>query len=154
MQITGNIAGLSTIVTPALIKSHKDDQPPSGLLAKQWRNLYENGKSRNPPVAATVTAAFLYLAWSVRSGSSLSRKTPLSRSGLFSAAAALTLGIVPFTFVAMTNTNNSLLERSETLKVVSEEETVDLIEHWTNLNQIRGLLPLLGGLCGIAASFL
>jgi len=110
--------------------------------------------SKNPPVAAGVTAAFLYLAWSVRSGSPLSRKTPLSRSGLFSAAAALTLGIVPFTFVAMSTTNNRLLERSESLKVVSEEETVDLIEYWTNLNQIRGLLPLLGGLCGIAASFL
>lgn len=116
--------------------------------------MYENGKSKNPPVAAGVTAAFLYLAWSVRSASPLSRKTPLSRTGLFSAAAALTLGIVPFTFVAMSTTNDRLLERSESLKVGSEEEMVGLIEYWTSLNQIRGLLPLLGGLCGIAASFL
>ncbi|KAJ6000717.1 DUF1772-domain-containing protein [Penicillium waksmanii] len=70
-QAVGNIAALSTITTPALILSQKEDNPPVGLLAKQWRNLFENGKSKNPPVAVGVTSAFIYLAWSVRSGGSL-----------------------------------------------------------------------------------
>lgn len=153
-NIAGNIAALSTITTPALIRSHNEDNPPAGLLAKQWRNLFENGKSKNPPVAVGVTSAFLYLAWSVRSGSPLFQKTPISRSVLFSAAAVLTMSIVPFTFVAMSNTNNKLLEKSESTKEASDADTVDLVKCWTTLNQIRGFLPLVGGLCGMLATLL
>lgn len=150
----GNIASLSTIVTPALLQSQKEDKPPIGLLAKQWKNLYELGKSKNPPVAAGATSAFLYLAWSARSGGSLFRKAPISRSLLFSAAAVFTMGIVPFTFVAMSETNSKLLAKSQSTKEISDDDTVDLVERWTTLNAIRGFLPLIGGLCGIAASLL
>ncbi|KAJ5403319.1 hypothetical protein N7509_003190 [Penicillium cosmopolitanum] len=152
--LAGNIAALSTITTPALIRSQKEDNPPVGLLAKQWRNLFENGKTKNPPVAVGVTSAFIYLAWSVRSGGHLFKKTPISRSVLFSAAAVLTISIVPFTFVAMSNTNNKLLEKSESTKEASDAETVNLVERWTTLNQIRGVLPLIGGLCGMLATLL
>lgn len=153
-QLAGNIAALSTITTPALVKSQKEDNPPIGLLAKQWRNVYENGKSKNQPVAVGVTSAFIYLAWSVRSGSPLFQKAPISRSVLFSAAAALTMSIVPFTFVAMSGTNNKLLEKSESTKEASDADTVDLVERWTTLNQIRGLLPLIGALCGMLGTLL
>ncbi|CAI7628652.1 unnamed protein product [Penicillium pancosmium] len=152
--LAGNIAALSTITTPALIRSQKEDNPPVGLLAKQWRNLFENGKSKNPPVAVGVTSAFIYLAWSVRSGAPLFKKTPISRSVLFSAAAALTISIVPFTLVAMSKTNNKLLEKSELTKEASDADTVELVERWTTLNQIRGVLPLIGGLCGMLATLL
>lgn len=154
LTIAGNIAAISLIGTPALLRSQKEDNLPSGVLAKQWRNMFENGKSQNPPVAAGVTSAFLYLAWSARSGAPLFKKTPVGRTALFSAAAVLTVGIVPFTIVAMSSTNNKLLEKSESLKNSSDAETVDLVQHWTTLNQIRGSLPLIGGLCGIVASLL
>lgn len=154
LTITGNISALSLIVTPALLRSQKEDNLPSGILAKQWRNMFENGKSQNPPIAAGVTSAFLYLAWSSRLGAPLFKKTPVGRTALFSAAAVLTVGIVPFTIVAMSSTNNKLLEKSKSTKTSPDAETVDLLQHWTTLNQIRGFLPLIGGLCGIVASLL
>ena len=83
--------------------------------------------------------------------------TIASRAALFSAAAGLTLSIVPFTFAVMSGTNSKLLERSSGTNLqdeVSDEDTVALVERWTTFNQIRGLLPLVAGFCGIVASLL
>jgi hypothetical protein len=54
----------------------------------------------------------------------------------------------------MSNTNNKLLEKSESTKEASDTNTVELVERWTTLNQIRGILPLIGGLCGMLATLL
>ncbi|KAJ5099073.1 hypothetical protein N7532_006074 [Penicillium argentinense] len=152
--LSGNIAAISLIGTPAIIQSQKEENVSRGLLARQWKSMYDNGKSQNPPIALCVSSAFLYLAWSVRAGSPLYKKTSISRAGLFSAAAAFTLCIVPYTFVAMSSTNNKLLENSESSSEFSDKETLGLVQRWTTLNQVRGFLPLVGGFCGIAASFL
>lgn len=116
--------------------------------------MFENGKTQNPPIAAAVAASFLYLAWSVRAGSPLFKQTAYSRVGLFSVAAVLTLGIVPYTMLTMTSTNNALLERAKSAPEVSDTETARLIEKWTTLNALRGYLPLAGAAVGIVASLL
>lgn len=149
----GNIASISNITTPALLRSHREDDIPPGLIAKQWRNLFEIGKSQAPPIGATVAASFFYLAWSVRSGTPLFKKTPYSRSALYSTAAVLTLSIVPFTILAMSSTNNQLLEKADSTFHSSDTETVDLIQKWTTLNRVRSFLPLAGAFCGFVASF-
>ncbi|KAJ5176285.1 DUF1772-domain-containing protein [Penicillium canariense] len=152
--LSGNIAALSMNVTPALLRSRREDNVPSATLAKQWRNMYENGKTQNPPIAAAVAASFFYLAWSVRTGAPLFKNTAYSRTALFSAAAILTLGIVPFTVAAMSRTNNQLLEKAQSNSGVSDAETPILIQRWTTLNGIRGYLPLAGAAVGLVASFL
>ncbi|CEJ59424.1 hypothetical protein PMG11_08049 [Penicillium brasilianum] len=151
--LSGNIAALSMNVTPALLRSHREDNVHPATIAKQWRNMFENGKTQNPPIAAAVAASFFYLAWSVRSGAPLFKHTAYSRSGLFSAAAVLTLGIVPYTIVAMKRTNDTLLEKAKSVSEISDTETSTLIEKWTTLNAVRGYFPLAAAVIGMVASF-
>lgn len=115
--------------------------------------MFENGKTQNPPIAVAVAASFFYLAWSVRSGAPLFKQTAYSRSGLFSAAAVLTLGIVPYTILTMKSTNDALLEKAKSAPEISDTETSRLIEKWTALNAIRGYLPLTAAAVGLVASF-
>lgn len=152
--ITGTIASISNITIPALLQSHREDKVPANTLAKQWKRLYGVGKARAPPIAATVAASFVYLAWSVRSGPPLFRKSPYSRSGIYLVAAILTVGIVPFTMVVMAPTNGVLSKMTESDGQLDDGEVVELVERWTVLNRIRSLFPLVGGLCAIAASLL
>ncbi|KAL2812896.1 DUF1772-domain-containing protein [Aspergillus cavernicola] len=153
--LSGNIAALSLIAVPALTTSRREDQAPPKLLVKQWRNMYEAGKTQNPPIAATTAAAFFYLAWSVREGGPLFRQATYSRAGLYSTAAVLTLSIVPYTFVAMRTTNGSLLDLASSPTEFSERATTasgTLLDRWGFLNGIRSILPLAGGLMGMAAA--
>ncbi|KAL4770016.1 hypothetical protein BDW60DRAFT_218354 [Aspergillus nidulans var. acristatus] len=123
--LPGNIALFSMNVVPSLLRSPTETNLPMTTLAKQWREIYETGKHQNPPVAAITAASFV-----------LSRPAPYIRAGFYASAALLTLGIVPFTLVAMSSTNNAL------------------IADWVVLNRVRSLLPLLGSLTGIAVALL
>ena len=115
--------------------------------------MYDNGKAQNPPIAVAVAASFLYLAWSERSGAPLFEQTAYSRSGLFSAAAVLTLGMIPYTLLVMTGTNDALLGKAKSAPEISDTETSSLIEKWTTLNAVRGCLPLAAAAVGLMASF-
>lgn len=95
----------------------------------------------------------MYLAWQFRQGSSLYRKTVYSRSGLCLAAAAFTVGIVPYTLIRMSGTNNALLQRAQSTEA-SSQEVSNLTERWSRLNFVRSLLPLAGAACGVVAVFL
>ncbi|OAP64277.1 hypothetical protein AYL99_00249 [Fonsecaea erecta] len=151
----GNIAALSLIAVPALRRSGVEAGVPSSILAKQWRFLYDTGKAQNPPIATVTAAAYLYLAWSAR------RIAPLGQLPLYyGSAAVLTLGIVPFTLIAMHSTNNRLMQHSEQaasksvstpLQPASDDEVDGLIAKWIILNGVRSLFPLAGGILGIIA---
>ncbi|KIX94734.1 uncharacterized protein Z520_09424 [Fonsecaea multimorphosa CBS 102226] len=150
----GNIAALSLLATPGLRRSNANDGVPSSIISKQWRYIYDSGKSQNPPIAAITAAAYLYLAWSAH------RVAPLGQLPLcYGSAAMLTLGIVPFTLIAMSSTNNKLIQHSNAvpkspstpLQQPSDEEVDSLIAQWTTLNLIRSLLPLAGSILGAVA---
>lgn len=149
---TGNIATLSLTSVPALLQSGSNDSVPSAILVKQWRYTFEKGKSQNPPVAAATAAAFAYLAWSVRSGSPLRSLAPKNSIQLYCTAAILTMGIVPYTIVAMSSTNNRLLAKSEaTEETLVDVEAKELLQRWTFLNGVRSSLPLAGAITGLIA---
>lgn len=149
----GNIAALSLMVIPALSK--RIDGVSRSTVVKQWRSIYELGKTQNPPIAAVTSAAFFYLAWSARCIAPQSR-IPLC----YGSAAILTLGIAPFTLLVMSTTNNKLIHHSEFAPKKSHSPSIDtsdeeidrLLARWTSLNAFRSLLPLIGGLLGLAAS--
>lgn len=145
---------MSTIATPALLQSHRDDNVPAGTIAKQWQRLFDIGKLQAPPVAASVAISFGYLAWSVRAGAPLFKQTPFSRTALFSTAAIMTVAIVPFTIIFMSSTNNALSKKASATTESSGEETIELVKTWTTLNRLRSFLPLAGAFCGIAASLI
>ncbi|KAL4865292.1 hypothetical protein BDV12DRAFT_174924 [Aspergillus spectabilis] len=152
--LAGNIAGYSLISIPCLLKSHTEHQAPLSLIVKQWRDMYEAGKAQNPPIAAVTAAAFAYLAWSVHNNVAVAALAPRNAVALYSAAAALTVGIVPWTLAAMKPTNGKLLERAGGVWVEDEkakEEVEGLIGRWIVLNTIRGVLPLVGAVVGVLA---
>jgi hypothetical protein len=55
--------------------------------------------------------------------------------------------------LAMSGTNNALLEKAISSPEISDTETSSLIEKWTTLNTVRGYLPLAGAVVGLLASF-
>ncbi|GKZ33040.1 hypothetical protein AbraIFM66950_002759 [Aspergillus brasiliensis] len=152
--LSGNIAALSMNAVPGLVRSREEHNVPHQLIVRQWKNMYEAGKTQNPPIAAATATAFLYLAWSVKSGSPLFRQTAYNCVGLFSAAAIVTLSIVPYTLVAMSGTNNALLKLAGSKQELSHqdiEEINDRLQQWRTLNFVRSLLPLAGTMVGMAA---
>ncbi|RAH69911.1 DUF1772 domain-containing protein [Aspergillus aculeatinus CBS 121060] len=153
----GNIAALSLIAVPAVVETQKETPIPSSVVVKLWRGFYEKGKTQNPPIAAATATAFLYLAWSVRAGEPLFRSAAYNRAGLYTAAAVLTLGIVPYTILTMRPTNNALLALAQSpkdLTAADETRSQDLLKKWTSLNSLRGLLPLSGATLGMLAAWI
>ncbi|KAL3479612.1 hypothetical protein BJX99DRAFT_255337 [Aspergillus californicus] len=149
--LSGNIAIFSMNVIPALLRSREETNLPLNAIAKQWREIYETGKRQNPLVAMATATAFAYLAVSSHSSS------PLLRTGLYTSAALLTLGIVPFTVVAMGNTNHSLMRICELggqNPVGGDARVEGYLQDWVALNMVRSLFPLAASLTAIAAAFL
>lgn len=149
---TGNIAALSLIAVPALTNARDEKSVPPGTVVKLWNKIYDAGKSQNPPVAATTAAAFLYLAWSVHPGS----PTTYNLAGLYTAAAVLTVSIVPYTILTMRPTNNALIKLAKSRGELTSTEVAqsnDLLGRWVVLNGIRSLLPLLGGVVATTAAY-
>ncbi|OWO98044.1 hypothetical protein B2J93_8269 [Marssonina coronariae] len=150
--LSGNIASLSLITVPTLLNS----QTPSGrqlsprTLARQWRQTYEIGKSQNRPASALIGASFAFLAYRSRAG-------PRHVMGLYGLAALLTMGIAPFTLLAMAGTNGRLIRKSEEEGDAKEsaeegEEMKASLESWGRLNAVRSLLPLVGGAVAVIAA--
>ncbi|GKZ63366.1 hypothetical protein AnigIFM60653_007614 [Aspergillus niger] len=151
--LSGNIAALSLIAVPALANARDEKSVPPGTVVKLWNKIYDAGKSQNPPVAATTAAAFLYLAWSVHPRS----PTTYNLAGLYTAAAVLTVSIVPYTILMMRPTNNALIKLAKSrgeLTATEVAQSNDLLGRWVVLNGIRSLLPLVGGVVAITAAFL
>ncbi|KAL3461171.1 hypothetical protein BJX64DRAFT_261445 [Aspergillus heterothallicus] len=154
--LAGNIASYSLVSVPSLITSYHEHNVPLPLIVKQWRDMYSAGKAQNPPIAIVTAAAFVYLAWSVRESTTpLAVLAPKNATALYSAAAALTVAIVPWTLTTMLPTNNQLLERAGLKGWApsdeAAEETEDLLHKWTFLNAVRGVFPLLGAVVGYLA---
>lgn len=158
-RIEGNIEALSLNSVPALSQSYKQDSVPAGYLTRQWLYTYETGKLQNPSLAVVAGSCFAYLAWSVRSGTALSLVVPRNSFRIYAAAALLTYGMIPFTAVFMLPTNNKLMALAEkstggkgaNALAANQKEVNELLEQWSVLSGIRGLLPLLGGVVGLAA---
>lgn len=140
---------------PALLRARSEDNLPIKNMVNLWRNLYESGKSQNPPIAALTASAFFYLAWATRSSSPLFRQVARNSNALYGTAAILTLSIVPYTIVTMSGTNNALLAKTKLDSEPSAEaraEIEELVNKWVSLNGLRSLLPLAGGLLGMFAA--
>ncbi|KAE8372962.1 hypothetical protein BDV26DRAFT_79573 [Aspergillus bertholletiae] len=153
--LSGKIISLSTITVPAIVQSMQEDKLPSDAAVKLWRNVYNIGKSLAPPVAAATSTAFLYCAWAVQSSTTFAPLNPSNSSSLYCVAAALTLGIVPYTFGMMMGTNNMLMDLANSSQLVGEKSSVEvesLLSRWQKLNAGRGLLPLVGGLVALTAA--
>lgn len=107
-QFAGNITALSLITVPALEQTRSDDGVPAAALARQWLYVYNRGKTQNPPIALVAAGSLGYLAWTSKAGSAIQQGVLRSPVKLYSIAAILTIGIVPYTIVFMAWTNSSI----------------------------------------------
>ncbi|KZF24471.1 hypothetical protein L228DRAFT_281540 [Xylona heveae TC161] len=131
--LSGFIFSISTITVPAILPN-----PPSTIL-KSWSIAYNRGKMIAPSMALTSALANLYVAYKTED------VVPV-------VAAALAIGIVPWTILVMLKTNKALMEREQRtrtvhatteVKVEIEEEGVRaLTDRWATLNLVRAGLVL------------
>ncbi|CAM1510150.1 Fc.00g004850.m01.CDS01 [Cosmosporella sp. VM-42] len=130
---SGAIASISLVGIPAALKA------PS-TSAVVWAELYGQGVSIMPKIAVTVGGAYLYAAWERR-----------QRGGIwkgFAVAAALVVGIVPYTLLTMVPTNDALHAIADGTRSAAQGEASMLIGRWGVLNLGRCLLPLAGAVAG------
>ncbi|KAK4042211.1 hypothetical protein C8A01DRAFT_14164 [Parachaetomium inaequale] len=143
---------LSTFLVPRLLES------PTPLMLTQWRRTYTRGASTVPFAAVAAAAGYIYLGL----------RTPglgLCRSRLYLAAAALTVGIAPYTQLVMGGTNGELkrLEQRAAVEaemvelpaeVIAEEErgAKALVDWWGVLNLGRTGLLVGGAVCALVAT--
>ncbi|KAL4957066.1 hypothetical protein BDW69DRAFT_157112 [Aspergillus filifer] len=155
--LAGNISTYTLSAIPALQKSLSSSPAPSTTtIAKQWQTMYNAGKAQNPPIALLTASAFAYLAWTAHSGTSaaLDVLSPRNATWLYAAAAAATVGIVPWTLATMRGVNSALAGVAEGVGANGEkkgDEVYELLGRWRVLNGIRGVLPLVGAMLGFLA---
>lgn len=125
---------LSLLAIPGLVST--TTPVPAQLLAQQWAGIYHRGKVLGPQTAVLALCGYGYLAYERRA-----QGLPWAR---FVGAAALTLGIVPFTVVFMDPTNQALLRVAAGTSVVEAQALGDLLVKWKGLNLVRSLFPLAG----------
>ncbi|KAI4723765.1 DUF1772-domain-containing protein [Aureobasidium sp. EXF-10728] len=142
--LAGSMASISWISVPALMDA------PAPLLAKQWKKIFDQGKTSAPPMAVLSSAIFGYLAYR--------EPTASSNFTLYTAAAILVPSIVPYTVFLMSSVNNKLHEKASSLANASLTDTAvesgaaqgetahELLDKWATLNFGRSLLPLVGAL--------
>lgn len=116
------------------------------MLAKQWLELYQRGIVVVVPLAIASTGAFSYLAYVASSKVGFLDSTTAQ---LYAAAAALAIGNIAFTRIAIMPTNNALVEIANSESEALLDKTVDLVKKWDGLNMARGYFVLAASVLGI-----
>ncbi|KAG9631630.1 DUF1772-domain-containing protein, partial [Aureobasidium melanogenum] len=153
--LSGNISALSLISIPAVANIKQDSSLSNAHAVRLWQQNYQRGASQNPPIALGAAVSLGFLAWSLRN-LRITTVVGLGPGALFAIAAVSTMAIVPFTIVFMRPTNNKLLTlaakaKKDELSVKETEDVEGLLERWTALNRLRGVLPMIGAVCACVA---
>ncbi|KAL2147220.1 hypothetical protein VTI28DRAFT_175 [Corynascus sepedonium] len=161
---------ISFFLVPRLLES------PTPVMLRQWSRSYHRGAATIPVGAGVAAAAYFYLGfWGPGRGAA-----SLSRARAYLAAGALTIGIVPYTLLAMARTNGELKrldaavgaadagavkvgtaaeaaaevppEGEAVVVAKAERSAKGLVDWWGVLNLGRAGLLLAGSVCGLVAS--
>lgn len=142
-NLLGMLVGLSTMTMPVLVQT----TTTSPHLLTQWKHIFDRGHIQGPSLAITTSLMNCYAAW-LRAAA---HQPWIS----FAIAAALTIGIVPYTVVFMGKINTTLFaavdQCREGKRSVSKAEADRLVSKWTALHAVRSMLPLLGAVVGALA---
>ncbi|KAF7535993.1 hypothetical protein G7054_g4898 [Neopestalotiopsis clavispora] len=102
--VAGSVGGISLISIPALIDTIVSGTLPHHVAPQLWRVIFERGKATMPIAAATAAACYGTLARS---------RYASQRPWIpFALSSVTTIAIVPFTVIAMSGTNGSLIQLS------------------------------------------
>ncbi|KAJ9142485.1 hypothetical protein NKR23_g7294 [Pleurostoma richardsiae] len=135
--LSGAMASLSMMVIPVLLDTNPD---PSHTL-RQWVRLYHYGHIILPALSVGTCGLYSYAALSGRS----------PRPATYAKAALATIIMVPFTWLVMVPTNNTLfgLEASGPSVTAADWDMVQgLVVRWAWLHATRSVAPLVGAIVG------
>ncbi|KAK3315163.1 hypothetical protein B0H66DRAFT_606067 [Apodospora peruviana] len=146
--LSGTMLGM-LVTMPVILDTNTD-----GLqLCRQWARAFDYGHVIGPALCGATTLLHVYAALGSRTHP-WKRTSRISRRQL--AAGVTTLGMVPFTLVAMTSTNNSLFALlAQGASGVADLASVrDLVGTWSRLHFARCVFPLVGAILGLGVIFL
>ena len=129
----GGLLATSYWHVPAYVKN-----TATGSLLTQWHTMGALGKATIPPLALIAAGANF-------ANSYLTHGQP--QQYRFFTAGALSLAILPYTFVALSQTNAELTARAESkstdaVSTATSEDLTTLINRWSNRSAVRGFMLL------------
>lgn len=144
--VAGTNTAMSIFAVPPMLLA------PKQVMVQQWRKLFNLGLVWVPPTAVLASASLGYVAYASRSASEREfgdkSGTASGWKGIALAAAGI-LSIIPFTLMFMKPTNNTLIAESNGAGQLAEREVKALVEWWSRLNLVRGLIGATGTAVGI-----
>ncbi len=130
---------LSAIAVPVFLDTNTD----SGQLVRQWSRTYHYGHIILPAFCIATCSLYAYASFSRRKDWKL-----------YAAAGVTTIAMVPFTWVVMTPTNNTLFGLEDAALSADQEALADLdavrelVIRWSWLHATRSFFPLFGAIVG------
>ena len=129
--------------------------PQEANALRQWRIMFNRGAKAAPTIALTAAVSAFTAAYTHH------HPQATHRTWLFIASGVSTIGIIPYTGVAMLKNIRTLEAKEDSARVKAEkdghggpttsEDTKSLIRTWSTLNAVRALLPLVGSLLAFEA---
>lgn len=130
---------LSAFVIPVLLDTNED----AYQIVRQWSRLYHYGHIYLPALCILTCGLYGYAGVTRRA----EKRSTWSR---YAMAAVSTIAMVPFTWVVMTPTNNTLFQL-EAAKEASDLGFVrGLVVKWAWLHVTRSFTPLVGAILGFS----
>ncbi|VDB95357.1 unnamed protein product [Peniophora sp. CBMAI 1063] len=161
--LSGAFLSSSSSAIPALLTtSHPSSTSATSTtplpLLRAFARFYARGETAMPPLAALSSVAYAYAALNVSNARFVTKGSfgAAHRSFLFAAASVLTIGVLPYTFFVMLGGIEKLVKGSEDeveAKRVGGERAVRGVEAWRAQNWVRGVMGVVGSVCGVWASF-
>lgn len=137
----GGMNVVSMLAVPMIL----DTTPPdSSLLLRQWHFVYNSGHKLGPRLAVTSGLIYWSAAWA-------SRERGFA-SALYACSGALTMSMIPFTWLFILKINNAIfteIEKGQAGIPTNLAHAQYLIGRWRTLNIARTFFPILGGALGM-----
>ncbi|PHH92984.1 hypothetical protein CDD83_2817 [Cordyceps sp. RAO-2017] len=127
---------LSAFVVPVFLDTHDD----ANKILQQWACLYLYGRAYLPALCVATCGFYGYIAVSRR-----------RVARWYALAAVSTFAMVPFTWLAMTPTNNTLFGLAASASPPNLSLVRGLLVRWAWLHVTRSLAPLIGAFVGLAS---
>lgn len=132
--------GLSAFTIPVFLDTNVD----AGQILQQWMRLYYYGHTYMPALCIATCGLYGYAA--------LSRRVSSHKQWYrYALAAVLTISMVPFTWLVMVSTNDTLFLLGASDSGTELNLARALVVKWAWLHVMRSLSPLFGAILGFVS---
>ncbi|KAL4898959.1 hypothetical protein BDW74DRAFT_184237 [Aspergillus multicolor] len=138
--LSGAMMSVYLLAVPSLFETTTDPRQ----LVRHWSRIFLNGHIKGPIICLSTTAMYGI--------ATVSKYAAGENWGVFAAAGAITVSMVPFTLTIMAPTNNALFRLEEEVKRGRTPVWTDaerLVRRWNRFNATRAFCPLAGAVLGL-----